>query len=430
MDFFSNNDILFFNILMWISFLVFYKNKNGRFTLGYVIILLYVGVSFASAYAFNSEYAPLDFKKDLSIFSFLFLFLMIFISLIPIISLKEKKIKYLCIPESKWNDYFCLIMGIFSLLAILQSFSSVMDGLSILFSGSDSLVDLYQDSKEERMSRENFSGSINIIGIFSNIARQIGPLLLYGYLLQKKRKTIVLFALACICIQGVVSGIATANRATITSSLFPIVMLYFFFKPFIDKPLLLKIKKVFFVFFGLVVLIMAVITLARFGSTSSRYSLDYSIAKYIGEGPIVFDNYCVTSNMTREGYFVSPLLNVLAGKKSLSENEKRFKFGKMEVVNSRFYTFVGDYVLDYGVIVSFFIFIFVSLFAFFYLKHKDGLTYDQLIILYIIFRFCSSFYQASFTNISGNLSLLFLLFYSAIFYYRIVGTVKIYKKTN
>ena len=90
----------------------------------------------------------------------------------------------------------------------------------------------------------------------------------------------------------------------------------------------------------------------------------------------------------------------------------------MKVDSSRFSTFVGDFVLDFGPIVSFILFVFLSFILSNCLVLKNGcLKFYQLVVIYTIVRVILGFFQFTFSGVGGNVSLLFLILLTVYFRY-------------
>ena len=56
--------------VLWIITICKYKRIQGRWTLGYMILLLYTFMSLVSIHCYSSPYASLKFEPDLTIFLF------------------------------------------------------------------------------------------------------------------------------------------------------------------------------------------------------------------------------------------------------------------------------------------------------------------------------------------------------------------------
>ena len=284
----------------------------------------------------------------------------------------------------------------------------------MMISNEDNIWDLYSESTEARMSRKSFTGSLNIISILSNLSSKIMPLLFFTYFVKPHKNKIILYILAVSLLHGPLSGIAHASRLQLISQLIIIFFLYFFFRPYIPKPDLRILKRGGVALFSLVLLVFMTITIARAERSDSGETL-YNIERYFAQGPLNFNLHCMDANGTREGHVVIPLLVHLAGGESLTEEQLRFKYSHMTIDNRLFSTYVGDFVLDFGPTISFFLFALFSIIFCRVTTGKSGLNYGQVVSVYIVLRFCGGFYQYGFGSVDGNLALLVLIIFSVFF---------------
>lgn len=402
---FQDNVALIIYALLWIILIISLKNRLKRFNLTWALISIYSFMALVCFYLYNSRFAYLFFEKGLSLLGFIYLFIMLLIALYPIIKINEDNVKGIWIPTPKLISACCIICSLLAICSIITILPKLHEGILIMLSGSDDIVELYEESKSERMDTKSFSGSINFLGIFSNIADYFLPLLLFLYLLNKNKNKIVLVLLILGILKGPLQGIANASRFQLISQLYVITLMYFFFKPYLNLDLVKSIKRYFLVISSFFIIIFITISLVR-SDSDNRCTPEYGIARYYAQGPIVFNNFCLDANGTREGHFTFPLILHILGEKSMTENELRQKYYFMKVDNSKFTTFVGDYVLDFGPIVAFFLFVLFSMIACAWLRNNGTLSFSQLIILYLSVRFCCGFYQYQLGVTSGNIFIL------------------------
>ena len=181
------------------------------------------------------------------------------------------------------------------------------------------------------------------------------------------------------------------------------------------KPSIVNVtKRLFVIVASFILFFFLSVSIVR-AVVDNKTDMGYGLARYYAQGPIIFNNFCLDANGTREGYFTFPLVIQAFGGKSMSENELRLKYSHMKVDNSKFTTFVGDFVLDYGPFIALMIFAFYSLFMCKRLRNKGSLRFSQLILLYLCMRFCCGFYQYQLGSTSGNLFVLLSLFLSMLF---------------
>lgn len=421
MNYSSENIKIIFYILLWVSFLLYYIKRNKGLTLGLALILLYTTQAIVALPLYNSPDAvSFQFFHKLSYWPFLYLFIMIVISMIPIIKLRENKIKYIEIPSHGVLTFLCIFFPFFSLLSIIETLPRLQTGISLIMaSNNDGIMDLYDQSTEMRTMGMVSNHFLSIVRYFINIGRTIGPLLFFSYLIKKNRSPMVLLLLSVSLLQTPFEGIANASRLQLFSQFFILFLLYCFFYPFIkstDRKIFRKVAVVIVSFFFTIFMIITFVR-SQYSVGGAGVSGLFSIERYYAEGPLNFNGYCMDANGTREGHIVIPYLLRMAGEKVLTPEELLFKYSHMTIDNRVFSTYVGDFVLDFGPTVAFMIFIILFSFFDFLLNHKRrlGLNYGQIIIVAIIVRFCAGFYQYGFGNVVGNHAFFTMLFLAFIF---------------
>lgn len=399
--------------LSWTFFL--YKNsKNGKFTLSYSMIALYTVLSFVSIFLFNSEEAKFNFESEISLLPLIYLYVSIILCIYPLIKLEESKIKVLLIPSEQRLKFFSWICIILAFYGISDMLPQIQSGFMVMLSDSDAITELYEESTALRKDGVSSAGSsmfFSLLNIMSNQAKNLVPFFLFINLINPKKNKYTTWLLMLSALQMPLSGIAHASRLELIVSFLAIILLFFFFKPYLDSNVKAKIYKVFSVIGGCIAFIFIVITFARV-STGGATSTVYNFASYLGQSTIVFDQYCLDANGTREGNLVAPLLLRAVGKKTLTENEIRDKYSFMRVNNASFSTFVGDMVLDFGPILAFILIVIFSIVCSSYLQNKGTLTFGQLIVIYLVLRFSSGFYQLQYCCMSGNITFVILLMFA------------------
>jgi len=396
-------------------FLTLWKMRKSKFNLAYFIIFLYAIIALGTLYLYHSDYYTLYYNRNLNLFSFIYLFLMIILTTSPLINMKEKRISTLVIPSSKSIDILTSVVAILVIVSMIGLLPDIIVGFKLMLIESEDIQFLYHYSTVVRKSNRAFEGSINIINVLSNIANGISPLLFYTYLIKTQKKKWILLLISISLLRSPLQGIATASRALLVLSLLQIVVFFFFFKPFIDANLKKRIKRISIILFSGIFIILATITMVRVAYTG-KTDLLFNVLRYFSGAPIVFNNYCLNANGTRQGYLTAPLFNHLIGMPSLSEEEIRYKYSYMSVDNSRFSTYVGDFVLDYGPVVTVVLFILFAIICNFILKNRGRLYFYQICIVFLVSKFCTGYFQYLYTSVLGNLIFLTLIFMSLFFY--------------
>ncbi len=405
MDIIKNIFLLSINAFLWVSTYAYIKYRNGSHAIVTIVILMYTLISLVCYYIFLAPSSRYYFIDNLSLSPFLYLYFMLMITIAPLLHFSPKKISYIQLPSRQILNLLCIIFSLCTISSLITIIPALKTGLVGIILDSSYAADQYADSTYQRMN-ESKAGGYNLLAILGNIALKITPFLFFCYLLQKRKNPVILTLLIISLLITPLSGIAHASRLAIIASIFLFVFLYIFFMPFFENSLRKKFNKAFIyicVFFGTFFLL---ISIGRHSRNVSDVPMEYVFARYFAEGPIIFNNYCMDAGGTREGEYVFPFQHILDRRSQYNETELREKFSNLKVDNSRFSTYVGDFVLDFGPLGAAVIFIILS----FFLYHASALkkrivTFPQLILLFFLIKFCGGFYQYQFSMSLGNATL-------------------------
>lgn len=406
---------MFFYIILWCCLLFYYIRRDKNVSLGIVLLLLYTIQSFVALLVYTAPQS--DYKGlDMQIWPFFYLFVLIYISLKPILDLKECSLSSIEIPNSKINTALCVFFSLFAIISIINIWPQIGNGLQLMMvSDNEGILDVYGDSTAIKSTQRSFSGIFSFQGVISNMSSYIIPLLFFTYYVKKERSRLVLVLLSIALLQGPLTGIANASRLQLIDQIFVFFLLFFFFRPYIRQKDKRTFKWGFLILISLLFLVLARITIARTSPRTYTGDTLYNIESYFASGPINFNAYCMDANGTREGYRVAPLFLQIMGKESLTPEQVRFKFQHMKIDSSSFTTYVGDFVLDFGPVATFFIFLSLSVLFSLMLRNRRSLNYGQVTVVFIIVKFCSGYYQFGFSNVGGNLGFLMLLTLAVLF---------------
>lgn len=405
------NILLFFaNILLWVSTYLYFKKKYGKNSIGSIMILLYTTIAILGPYIFMIEDGKNFFINNLTILPFIYLYLMLIVAIRPLFNYSPKYIQYLSLPRPQILNLICLTFSLISIISLIKIIPSLKEGIIGLIIDSSSAADIYSKSTYSRMNQTNNIG-YDYIAIFSNISVAIIPFLFFCYLLQKKKKKVIMTLLTISILIPPLNGIANASRLNIISSFLTCIFLGLFFYPYFNHSIKINLKKgaIFVSIFFSIIFIL--ITIGR-SSQNNSTSIGYGLMRYFAEGPLVFNNYCLDANGTRDGEYTFAFQHILDRGSQPNEAELRERYSNLKINSSRFYTFVGDFVLDYGPIPAFIII--VAIFFIVYNKtiiHRKTMLFPQMILLYILIQYCCGFYQYQYSMKMGNAYLVALILF-------------------
>ena len=201
--------------------------------------------------------------------------------------------------------------------------------------------------------------------------------------------------------------------------IFTILCAYITMKRFIPIEKRKIINRVGGICLGIVIFLMTVLTLSRFGN---RYEgpLTY-VVNYVGQGNLHFDTKALDAGGIRYGDRTANTFKRLLMFDDVPNSimDVRSKYSHLKMDDSIFYTFVGDFVLDYGPILTIILFTVFSMITSKITKiKKNRLYFHQLIILFMVMCICTqgSFYLFNY-SFTGNLCIIAFALTYVIFWY-------------
>ena len=398
-----DNLLLWLNAIIWFTTFYIYIRKRGKWTLGMFILGLYTLISFISIDLYNSEYAIHYFNSNLTLFPFLYLFGMILITTYPILQIKENDIKTLILPNIRIINIITFFVGILSIYKLVDIFSDIKMGMASIMLDSDNALDLYNESTSARLDRKVASGNYDYLSIFSNLSTALAPLIFYINLLLPRRNKILFCGVIISLLLMPLNGIAKASRILMVIGPFEVFLLFFFFRKFIRPKIRQYLITIGSVFVGILLFFIVLITQGRSSDNDIHFQI-FGYERYFAEGPLVFNNYCMDANGTREGNITFPIIKFVLGEKMLSESDIRFKYSNMRIDNSRFSTYVGDFVLDFAPLQACILFLILSILLTRALKVRNSsISTAQIVLIYFTMRLVTGFFQYQYSSLSGNI---------------------------
>ena len=406
----DDKDILITNFAIWLISLISYYKIRKRYTVGVFVLMLYTAISYIAISLFFNPAGRGLFTSHVTMFPFILLWVMILISLYPILRWEGTKVTEICLPNIHYVKYLCITVVIICAIKIITLIPDVKHGFLMLISGNTNhIVDSYTKSSLARLARVSAlagNGSFDIMAIITNQAIAIAPILTFLYLLYpaNQRKKWITIGLLISLMTSPLIGIIRSSRVSILVEILTVLFIFLLFRQFLNKNLSKKIVKLGVLISIPFIIALIIISFSRFGKQSS-----FQYERYFAESVLVFNGYCTDAGGTREGNITAPLLRAITGQKILNEKQMRWQYRNLKMDNSRFSTFVGDFVLDWGVVPSIIIFIILSIFFSALLKPRSRIDFSQLFILYLVLRINIGYFQYMFSGLNGNLTCVLLL---------------------
>ena len=249
------------------------------------------------------------------------------------------------------------------------------------------------------------------------------------YLVRQNRPKIVLLGMSVL--MTIIISMTKGARAGLVSIIFSLFFLCVVFYPYLRNKYKMVARNILIAVGIFVAVVFIAITIGRFVDDSSSDIANFYLQNYLGQSMIKFDNYGLDANGIRYGDRTAPIIRMLLGLgTSVNFYERRELYSHMHIDDSYFYTFVGDFTLDYGPIWGAFIMIFICLSFYKTLRIKKNGYYrlSHLILLYVLFQWCMyGFTLWPFAEKMGNVKLIVYLIVYSIFRYQENKYVRLWK---
>jgi len=401
---------LVFNALIWVFIFIIYQYKTRYFGVGSGILLLYTVISVLAINLYHSEYSYMF--EDLTLFPFIYLFLMILLASYPILTIGEKHIKRIEPPDMRLFNIVCIGLIIFSFVSLPQTITQIRENLVSILIDETIGNELYGEKAMDYTTKT--ASQFNILGILGGVSGNLAVVFFMYYMMVPKNK-VILIGLLISSLLGPLNGIASGSRAVMAMFIFNVLFLFIFIRKVLPIRMKKKIIKICLIGFSILLLPFITITFSRNKGDIEQTLL--SVETYIAQGPLLFNNYCLDANGTREGDYTAVAFKYIAGLDPAMYYSGRLnKYSHMKINESLFYTFVGDFTLDYGPIWAVIIFIVTACFFKKCLKVRDGtVTFHQYLIFYLLMVGCLGYFQFPWGRENGNLEMIALLFVILLF---------------
>jgi len=399
--------------LAWLFTFLFFIRKNKKNAIGAytVIVLSYVVYAFFSIFYY--EAAP-ELFEHITFFPFLYLYILLMLALLPVKQYDTLKIKgVIGVKRVVCYSVFALFL-ITTLFVIPSTIAKLQDSFFILLTQDDGAIQLYNEMHAQETSNSYLSGGvIGICTIIRYLLFEICVFLFFYYLTFPRKNPILIVSLLLSFLIDILISFANGGRTASTMEAFTILMTYLIFKRFMNESVNKITRKTLIILGSFFLLLTLIVTIGR--TVNREGGAGEGITEYIGQANLYFNEEAFDSQTLRDGDRTCNVFKRLLGfdKVPTSITGVRDKHASMKLSDRNFSTFIGDFVLDFGPIVTalivfFFTFLFVSLSK----PHRGILHLEQLLLIQLIADICMHggmylFYY----SFSGNyILLMYILF--------------------
>lgn len=403
-------------LLLWVVTLFVYSKKHHTFDGGSSIIVSYIIYACFSVYCVIDEDTAVTFLP-LNLFPFLVLYLMLMLALMPLIYHHQHPAREIEDPHTIVVKATAALVVICALLYLPSILSNLQDGLVRLFVDPDAGKDAYEEGSKGAI--DSGKSVSNLPALVFNMLSDIGIFLFFYFM--SKRKYLWTIALSLPLLVSVLAPIMNGQRGPVMASMSTILMAFFFFKDYLQRIIVKVVYVIGGIFSALVSLPIIAITVSRFGERS--VSPLTSVAWYIGQGNILFNNFCLDNGGTRNGDRTMFLIKRLIDPSTPANYvERRIKYGHLKLDDNLFCTFAGDFCIDFGPIPALLIFVLFNAYVVYRLsrfRNPDSVKFHQMLLLFFTACICMQGGMTLFAYAdTANLKIVaFMLFYLYLLYH-------------
>ncbi len=405
-------------ILLW--FFVCYNHyKKAKFSSGLVVILSYLVYGILSFILYSDNYLGRSYG-ELNLFPFIYLFVMLYMFLSPVFKYEKSNVTRVITPSKKIIEIFLLVYSFCAIIIIPNTIGSLGEGISLLLLDSSAGNDLYRESLENNSYTVRESGVSGVYGLISVIYgafRDIFKFVFFYYLTLKNKKKVYVILFCIVTIVDLLDPLSKGGRTAVIMNLFSLLMALTLFWPFYSKTLKKILKKSVLVLTIIVSVPFMALTISRFGHRD--YGTSGGMLSYAGQATLNFNLKALDAGGTRNGdRTINLFKQFIFDDIPRNINEVRMKYRHLKMDDSIFSTYVGDFVLDYGPIGAFIIFIILSL----YFNNKirirnKTISFRSLFLIYFIL--CVAMHGGMYLfyySFMGNLHIIAFIFMYVVFY--------------
>lgn len=410
----DNKTILICNAALYVGTFILYQAKVKKFTLGSFVLLFYaILASLAIDLFYNTDLIIGYSNRTLTVFPFVYLYITLMMMFFPLLKFSSRNNCTIILTHNTLIKRFSII-AVFICCFYFFFIRLPSIDFSMLFNPEQYALN-YLDNRLDEGKKIEF-GFVNFMSLlYYAIFEPLIPLLwIYNIIIDnKKLSKCLLFCWFLI----IISNSATGHRDSLVKSLLSLVYVYFIFRFYISKKIKKRLITTAFCIGAVMFLFFMISTIGRFSNKDASTSI--YIEDYAAQSFLNFNTYGLDAGGTRQGDKIVPLVKVLLGE-PISKNylDRRTMYSNLKIDDSVFYTFVGDFTIDFG---PFFAFVFLLLISSFFTKMcvKNCYHFGNILWLFVLCRITiGGFTLYPYPDIAGNITLIFYCFVSFFFNFR------------
>lgn len=410
------------NAIIWVATFVVFQYKTRYFGVGSGILLLYAIISVLSVDLYDTSYGHLQ----ITLYPFLYLYGMIILAGSPILTIKEYKLKGIVHPNNKIFVIVSSVIVVLSLVSLSGTIALIKDNIVKILLDNTYGSELYNTQTSEFQSKT--SSQFNFIAIIGGTCGKIAIVFFMYYLTLGKKNKYLLWGLGISSIFGPINSIANGSRTSMAIFIMNGAFLFIFLRHFMPPKIKKKVTKILCIVSICLLVPFFAITVSRNNGNSEKAV--EMVETYLCQGFLFFNQSGLDANGTREGDCTAVVFKYIAGMNPAMYYSGRLsKYSHMKLDEFVFYTFVGDFTLDYGPVWAFIIFLFTAILFKAMLRPKnEKITFQQYVLIYLLLCGCLGYFHLPLAREAGNLEMIALLL--AALFFKLVSDIDSRKKND
>lgn len=401
--------------IVWCVFFFKIFRKYGKYSISVFVIFFYLLYSILAILLYNHVEYVSDFNT-LTLFPYVYLFLMILLCLRPVITYDKSNVQGLIVPTQSVVHTFTYCFIFLAIILLPSAIYDMKSGITMLLLDSNGGADLYVDAHGGGPTQRSIA---DIPKFLFEMFSYISILIFYYYLTQARLKKWVLVGLSIAMIYNMLRPISLGLRTDTVMTIFAILAGFILIRKWIPQRRRTILIIIGSSFGGLIFSLIMILSISRFSNSAGGVSgtnLDY-----IAQSSLNFNNYGLDAGGIRNGDRTCRIFKKYLGFENVPSGiiDRRRMYYKMKMNDGVFYTFVGDFTLDFGPITTVLIFIIYSLWFTHMSKIKNGvISFSKMLVVYlaILIPLQGGMYLFTFSD-GGNYTLMAFLFTAILFNY-------------
>ena len=376
-----------FYFIAWLIVFIYYYRCKKRIGIYGAIVLSYVVYAFLSIWEYYNH--PEEYT-DITLLPYVYLFVLLMIALRPVKQYDDTP-KFKLIGISPKICYFVFFLFIITTIVVLpNAITRIQHGYEMMLASDDGASELYQEMHSRTSLNANSNaGFFGVCNIIRYLLFEICVFCFFYYLtLPKQNKTLIITLLSSFSIDILIS-FSNGGRTTSTMDGFTLLMTYLIFYQFYDHDLRNKSKLLLSFLGGGLLLLSAIVTISR--TIGREGGATEGITHYLGQCNLYFNQYAITSGGQRDGDRTCNYFKRMLGFENVPPTVigVRDKHSSMKLSDHHFSTFIGDFVLDFGPIITFIGIFLFSTFFYHVTKSRHGAVFlEQLLLIQLVADIC------------------------------------------